>query len=149
MIEITGKYNTAKVLVSDWTKLEEACHKQILNLLNQKFSEGSNIAIMADCHAGAGCVIGFTQTIVDKAVPNLVGVDIGCGLLVLKIDKKYGKELFNKPGLEKLDKVIRQHIPMGMNHRNKKHKYAEKVEEILKRIKCLNSLSEDSEESTN
>lgn len=42
MIEITGKYNTAKVLVSDWTKLEEACHKQILNLLNQKFAEGSN-----------------------------------------------------------------------------------------------------------
>lgn len=127
MIEITGKYNTAKVLVSDWTKLEEACHKQILNLLNQKFSEGSNIAIMADCHAGAGCVIGFTQTIVDKAVPNLVGVDIGCGLLVLKIDKKYGKELFNKPGLEKLDKVIRQHIPMEMNHRNKKHAFCDKV----------------------
>lgn len=127
MIEITGKYNTAKVLVSDWTKLEEACHKQILNLLNQKFSEGSNIAIMADCHAGAGCVIGFTQTIVDKAVPNLVGVDIGCGLLVLKIDKKYGKELFNKPGLEKLDKVIRQHIPMGMNHRDKKHAFCDKV----------------------
>ena len=149
MIEITGKYNTAKVLVSDWTKLEEACHKQILNLLNQKFSEGSNIAIMADCHAGAGCVIGFTQTIVDKAVPNLVGVDIGCGMLVLKIDKKYGKELFNKPGLEKLDKVIRQHIPMRMNHRNKKHKYAEKVEEALKHIKCLNLNSEDSEEPTN
>ena len=149
MIEITGKYNTAKVLVSDWTKLEEACHKQILNLLNQKFSEGSNIAIMADCHAGAGCVIGFTQTIVDKAVPNLVGVDIGCGLLVLKIDKKYGKELFNKSGLEKLDKVIRQYVPMGMNHRNKKHKYAEKAEEALKHIKCLNFLSEDSEESTN
>lgn len=127
MIEITGKYNTAKVLVSDWTKLEEACHKQILNLLNQKFAEGSKIAIMADCHAGAGCVIGFTQTIVDKVVPNLVGVDIGCGMLVLKIDKKYGKELFNKPNLEKLDKVIRQHIPMGMNHRDKKHAFCDKV----------------------
>src|SRR5574344_1564438 len=108
MIEITGKYNKAKVLVSDWTKLEEACHKQILNLLNQKFAEGANIAIMPDTHSGAGCVIGFTQTIVDKVVPNLVGVDIGCGMLVLKIDKKYGKELFNKPNLEKLDKVIRQ-----------------------------------------
>lgn len=50
-----------------------------------------------------------------------------CGMLVLKIDKKYGKELFNKPGLEKLDKVIRQHIPMGMNHRNKKHAFCDKV----------------------
>lgn len=50
-----------------------------------------------------------------------------CGMLVLKIDKKYGKELFNKSGLEKLDKVIRQHIPMGMNHRNKKHAFCDKV----------------------
>lgn len=88
MIEIKGKYNSAKVLVDDYSKLEEACYKQILNLLNQKFSEGSNIAIMPDTHAGAGCVIGFTQTITDKVVPNLVGVDIGCGMLVLKIKKR-------------------------------------------------------------
>ena len=75
MIEIKGKYNSAKVLVDDYSKLEEACYKQILNLLNQKFSEDSNIAIMPDTHAGAGCVIGFTQTITDKVVPNLVGVE--------------------------------------------------------------------------
>ena len=146
MFEIVGKYNTAKVYADI---VEQEAYSQIQNLVNQKFSEGSNIAIMADTHAGKGCVIGFTQAIVDKVVPNLVGVDIGCGMLVLKIDKKYGKELFNKPNLEKLDKVIRQYVPMGMNHRNKKHKYAEKAEEALKHIKCLNFLSEDSEESTN
>ena len=72
MIEVKGKYNSAKVLIEDYSKLEEACYKQILNLLNQKFSEGSNIVIMPDTHAGAGCVIGFTQTITDKVVPNLV-----------------------------------------------------------------------------
>ena len=126
MIEITGRYNSAKVLVEDYCKLEESCYKQILNLLNQKFSEGSNIAIMPDTHAGTGCVIGFTQTIIDKVVPNLVGVDIGCGMLVLKISKEY-KELFNKSGLEKLDKVIRQNIPVGMNHRDKKHSFCNNV----------------------
>ena len=146
MFELIGKYAKAVILTDN---IEQGAISQIYNFLNSKAAENSKIAVMPDVHQGVGCVIGFTQTIVDKVVPNLVGVDIGCGMLVLKIDKKYGKELFNKPNLEKLDKVIRQHIPMGMNHRSKKHKYAEKVEEILKHIKCLNSLSEDSEESTN
>ena len=138
MIEIKGKYNTAKVLVSDYSKLEESCYKQILNLLNQKFCEDSNIAIMADTHAGSGCVIGFTQTIIDKVVPNLVGVDIGCGMHVLKINGRYGKELFNKPNLEKLDKLIRQNIPMGMKHRDSKHPFCNNVH-IDKIIAPINS----------
>lgn len=127
MIEIKGKYNSAKVLVDDYSKLEEACYKQILNLLNQKFSEGSNIAIMTDTHAGAGCVIGFTQTITDKIVPNLVGVDIGCGMLVLKIKKEYGEKVFDNEGLVKLDRVIRANIPVGMKHRNVKHAFCSKI----------------------
>lgn len=127
MIEIKGKYNSAKVLVDDYSKLEEACYKQILNLLNQKFSEGSNIAIMPDTHAGTGCVIGFTQTITDKIVPNLVGVDIGCGMLVLKIKKEAGEKLFDNEGLSKLDNVIRENIPVGMKHRNTKHTFCSRV----------------------
>ena len=86
MIEIKGKYNTAKIFTDD---IEEAAYKQVLNLMNQKFSEGSSFAIMPDCHAGAGCVIGLTMKIVDKVVPNLVGVDIGCGMLVVKVDKSF------------------------------------------------------------
>ena len=121
MIEIKGKYNTAKVFVDDYDKLEEACYKQILNLLNQKFCENSQIRIMEDCHAGSGCVIGFTQTIVDKVVPNLVGVDIGCGMQVLKISKDFHFDLKN------LDKVWRANIPMGMNHRTIKHRFCENV----------------------
>jgi len=121
MIEIKGKYNSAKVFVDDYDKLEEACYKQILNLLNQKFSENSQIRIMEDCHAGSGCVIGFTQTIIDKVVPNLVGVDIGCGMQVLKISKDFHFDLKN------LDKVWRANIPMGMTHRTTKHKFCENV----------------------
>jgi len=121
MIEITGKYNTAKVFVNDYSNIEEACYKQILNLLNQKFAENSQIRIMEDCHAGKGCVIGFTQTIIDKVVPNLVGVDIGCGMQVLKISKDFH---FN---LENLDKTWRKNIPIGMKHRKTKHRFCKNV----------------------
>lgn len=75
MIEIKGKYNTASIYTDS---IEDEAYKQVLNLMNQKFAEGSKFAIMPDCHAGAGCVIGLTMKIVDKVVPNLVGVDIGC-----------------------------------------------------------------------
>lgn len=120
MFEIIGKYNKANVYAST---VEQEAYSQILNLLNQKFSEGSEIAIMPDTHAGKGCVIGFTQTIVDKVVPNLVGVDIGCGMLVLKVSKD-----FNKMDLPKLDKVIHQYIPSGMSHRDKAHRFASNVD---------------------
>lgn len=77
MIEVKGKYNTATIFTDN---IEEAAYSQVLNLMNQKFAEGSKFAIMPDCHAGAGCVIGLTMKVVDKVVPNLVGVDIGCRL---------------------------------------------------------------------
>jgi RNA-splicing ligase RtcB len=72
MIEIKGKYNTASIYTDS---IEDEAYKQVLNLMNQKFAEGSTFAIMPDCHAGAGCVIGLTMKIVDKVFPNLVGVD--------------------------------------------------------------------------
>lgn len=125
MIDIIGKYNTAHVYTDN---IEEEAYKQILNMMNQKFCEGSNIAIMPDTHAGAGCTIGTTMTITDKVVPNLVSVDIGCGMLVLKVSKEAGDKIFNKSGLEKLDKVIKQYIPSGRNHRNTSHSFANNVD---------------------
>ena len=124
MIEIVGKYNVAKVYTDN---IEQAAYAQVLNLMNQKFAEGSSFAIMPDCHAGAGCVIGLTMKIVDKVVPNLVGVDIGCGMLVVKIDKSF------KFDLQKVDRIWHENIPSGMNHRTKKHKFADnaKIEDII------------------
>lgn len=124
MIEIVGKYNVAKVYTDN---IEQAAYAQVLNLMNQKFAEGSTFAIMPDCHAGAGCVIGITMKIVDKVVPNLVGVDIGCGMLVVKIDKSF------KFDLRKVDRIWHENIPSGMNHRTKKHKFADnaKIEDII------------------
>ena len=118
MIEIPGKYCTAKVYTDN---IEEAAFKQIMNLMNQPFAAGSDCAIMPDCHAGVGCVIGLTAKITDKVVPNLVGVDIGCGMLVAKIGKDVPLDL------KQVDKIMHRDIPSGMNHRNVKHKYADRV----------------------
>ena len=74
MLEIKGKYNIAKVFSDN---CDDATIAQITNLLNQESVKGTQIRIMPDCHAGAGCVIGTTMTIRDRVIPNLVGVDIG------------------------------------------------------------------------
>lgn len=87
MIELQGKHYTAKVFTDN---IENSAVSQIINLLNQEFVAGSKIRIMPDTHAGAGCTIGTTMTITDKAVPNLVGVDIGCGMeTVLLGDRRW------------------------------------------------------------
>lgn len=128
MIEIRSKYNTAKILVEDDSKVEESARKQVYDLLNQVFIKDENIVIMPDIHSGKGCVIGYTQTLKHKrVVPNLVGVDIGCAITYCKIPKEIGDRIFNKPGLEKLDKLIRQEIPLGMKHRKDNHPFVNKV----------------------
>lgn len=85
MLELKGKYNTAKVFTNN---IDTETISQIINLCNQKAMAQSRIRIMPDCHAGAGCTIGTTMTVADKVIPNLVGVDIGCGMYVVKIDTK-------------------------------------------------------------
>lgn len=117
-MKINGKFNSASVFTEN---IEQEAFRQIQNLMNQKFAEGSKFAIMPDVHAGVGCVIGLTMKLVDKVVPNLVGVDIGCGMLVLKINKSF------KMDLNKMDKIWHQEIPSGMNHRTKKHRFSESI----------------------
>lgn len=118
MLELRGRYNTAKVFTD---LIDENAISQIIELLNQPMSEGQQIRIMPDVHAGAGCTIGTTMTITDKAVPNLVGVDIGCGMETVCI-----KENFIE--VQKLDKLIRAQVPSGFAIRNKIHRYMEKIE---------------------
>lgn len=128
MKEIKGKYNTAKVFTDD---IEETAASQIQELMDQEFVKGSRVRIMPDCHAGAGCTIGTTMTITDKVVANLVGVDIGCGVFVGKIDK-------TKINMEKLDDVIRDHVPSGTNV----HQNAERVP-ILDGLICAAAVDID------
>ena len=82
--------------------------QQIYTLLAQKAFSDCKVRIMPDVHAGAGCVIGFTADLGDKVIPNIVGVDIGCGMLCVELGKV-------DIDFAKLDKVIRENVPSGMN----------------------------------
>lgn len=124
MIEIKGKYNSAKVFTDN---VEEKAAEQILELCNQEFVKDSCIRIMPDTHAGAGCTIGTTMTIKDKIVPNLVGVDLGCGMFVSLL-KDTGVDF------EKLDNVIRKCVPSGFDIRETPHEYNRHIE--LEDLKC-------------
>ena len=84
MIEIKGKVNTA---ICYATVVEDEAIEQIRRMCDHDFTAGSQIRIMPDVHAGKGCTIGTTMTITDKAVPNIVGVDIGCGMYTAELGK--------------------------------------------------------------
>ena len=124
MIEIQGKYNTAKVFTD---VVDESSIAQINQLCNQAFTEGSRIRMMPDVHAGAGCTIGTTMTITDKVVPNLVGVDIGCGMETVRLRESHIE-------LAKLDKLIYKSIPSGFSIRQKPHRYAADID--LTTLRC-------------
>lgn len=120
-MELRGKYNEAKVYTNN---MEESAAEQIQKLLDHPAFSGTKIRIMPDVHAGAGCVIGFTSTLNTRIVPNLIGVDIGCGVLAIRVEKV-------EINFASLDRFIKEKIPNG-KHRNK-----EKVpinEELAKRI---------------
>lgn len=122
--EIKGKYNTAIVFTKN---IEDDTIEQIKTLCDQAFTKDSKIRIMPDVHMGIGCTIGTTMTITNKVVPNLVGVDIGCGVEVVKLKNTHIE-------LEKLDKLIYDKIPSGFNIRKKEHRYNEKIN--LEHLRC-------------
>ena len=128
MIELKGKYNTAKVFTD---KLENKAQTQIIELCDQEFVQGGKIRIMPDTHAGAGCVIGFTADLGDKVIPNIVGVDIGCGMLTLELGK-LGLDL------KQLDDVIHQYVPSGKNTHEARVVKFDKLSEL----NCYRSLKD-------
>ncbi len=136
MIELKGKYNEAKIFTD---VVDEASISQVLLLLNQEFVYGSRIRMMPDIHAGAGCTIGTTMTIKDKIVPNLVGVDIGCGMETIQIKEKHIE-------LQKLDKLIYSKIPSGFNVREKVHRYLDRVD--LQQLNCYRHIDKRKADSS-
>ncbi len=129
MTELKGKYNEAKIFTDI---VDEASVSQVLLLLDQEFTAGSRIRLMPDIHAGAGCTIGTTMTISDKIVPNLVGVDIGCGMETVKIKEEHIE-------LQKLDKLIYEKIPSGFDVREKTHRYFGEID--LKELCCYKQIN--------
>ena len=117
MLTLQGKYNSA-VLYTDTA--EQSTIAQIITLLNQEFVSGSKICIMPDAHAGMGSTIGTTMTITDKVVPNLVGVDIGCGMETVLLEDEM-------IALKALDDAIGKYIPSGFQTRNKAHDFSDEI----------------------
>ena len=130
MQEVQGNFNSAKIFTS---VVDDKSIEQIRTLCDQTFVKGSKIRMMPDVHAGAGCTIGTTMTITDKVVPNLVGVDIGCGMLTTMIDAK-------SVDFDALDKVIRDHIPFGFAVRDKRHAFSYDID--LNELKCFRHINE-------
>lgn len=128
MLEITGTYNKAKVFTDE---LDPSAEGQIRALCSQPFAGGSKIRIMPDVHAGKGCTIGTTMTIGKQVVPNLVGVDIGCGMETVQIKAK-------RLELPKLDSFIRQNIPSGREIRQQPHRSHENID--LSALRCAEKI---------
>lgn len=124
MLEIKGKYNTAKVFTD---VVDQASIAQVVELCNQEFIAGSQIRMMPDIHAGAGCTIGTTMTVSDKLVPNLIGIDVGCGVEIAKVQEDY-------IDFEKLDQAIQERIPAGCNIRTDAHRFAKAID--LEKLRC-------------
>lgn len=104
MFEIQGKVNTAICYAK---VVEEEAVEQIRRMCDYALTAGSRIRIMPDVHAGKGCTIGTTMTIAGKACPNIVGVDIGCGMYTVELNKK-------SIDFERIDEAA-HYIPSGMN----------------------------------
>ena len=124
MIEIKGTYGEAKVFTEF---LEESARGQITALCEQEFVKDSKIRIMPDVHAGKGCTIGTTMTIGDYVVPNLVGVDIGCGMLTVALKEK-------RINLPELDSFIRKNIPAGREVRERTHRSHGRID--IEELRC-------------
>ena len=120
MFEVKGNYGTAKVFS---TIRDEKAIEQIRTLMDQPFVEGAKVRIMPDYHWGAGCTIGFTAGMGDFIVPNLVGVDIGCGMYV----ESLGKQDFD---LKSFDRLVHE-IPAGFNSWKEPVEYAPFMRKLL------------------
>ena len=103
-MEIKGTFATAVCFAKT---IEDTAAEQIRAMCNTPVTEGSQVRIMPDVHAGKGCTIGTTMTITDKVVPNIVGVDIGCGMYTVKLNTK-------EIDFEKVDEAA-HFIPSGKN----------------------------------
>lgn len=118
MLTINGKHNAAIVYAGN---IEDTAHEQLEAVCDAPYLADCKVRVMPDVHAGKGCTIGTTMTIHGKVVPNMVGVDIGCGMYTVKLEDK-------SIDFNELDATIRKHIPSGRAVRSDVHQFAEQVD---------------------
>ena len=128
MIEINGVYANAIIYTDE---IEASAAGQIQALCDQPFAAGSKIRIMPDVHTGKGCTIGTTMTVGEYVVPNLVGVDIGCGMDVVRLKEK-------RINLPALDAFISKNVPHGRDVREKPHRNSGRID--LSELECFGKI---------
>ena len=135
MITIYGKYANALVYTveNEQYAIDNYARAQLQMICDHPSAEGSTIRVMPDVHPGKVGTIGLTMTVGDSIMPSLVGVDIGCGMTIAKIKAKNVEFL-------KLDKVIRENVPVGGAIRKNEHKLADKVN--LEELRCYDAIDE-------
>ena len=129
MIEIQGRFNTAKVFADT---LDEKARGQLSRVCDSEHFSQCKIRVMPDVHAGIGCVIGFTMALKDKVVPNMVGVDIGCGMYLCQLQEK-------EIDYAMLDSVIRSKVPSGNTNHKKPIEEAERFN--FENLRCFEGIN--------
>ena len=130
---IQGKFNTAIVYTE---RIEESAIRQIQDMCDSRVFEGLKLRMMPDVHTGKSCTIGTTMNIKDAVVPNMVGVDIGCGMYVAVL-----AETEKEVDCSAVDAFIHGNIPAGMKHREIPHEYASQID--LKELRCYREINEE------
>lgn len=127
---VTGAYSTAKIFTDN---VEEYAIAQIQMICDNEASKDAKICIMPDVHPGKVGPIGLSMTVGEKILPNLIGVDMGCGIFMVHIKEKRAE-------YEKLDKVIRENVPSGTQIRKKPHYLSEEF--MFDRLKCARHINQ-------
>ena len=131
METVNGKYADAVIFTED---LEDYARAQIQMICDNEVAENSNIRIMPDVHPGKVGPIGLTMTVGKRIIPNLLGIDIGCGMSLVKLKEK-------RMEFQKLDKVIREKIPSGFAVRDSIHHKAEEFD--FERLYCCKNINKE------
>lgn len=133
MLTIYGKYTNAIVYTTNNEEyaIDEHARKQLQMICDHPSAAGSKIRVMPDVHPGKVGTIGLTMTVGDSLLPSLVGVDMGCGMTLAQIKTKNIE-------FQKLDKVIREQVPVGGNVRGKIHKFSNYVD--LSKLRCYKAI---------
>ncbi len=133
---INGQYSCAKIFTTnnEKTAIDNYAIIQLQMLCDNEVSKDSIIRVMPDVHPGKVSTIGLTMTIKNRILPNLIGIDIGCGMTLAQIKK-------TKVEFQKLDTIIRDYIPSGFSIRNKVHHLAEEID--LTKLYCYKSIQKD------
>lgn len=135
MVTIYGKYTNAIVYTAanEEYAIDEYARKQLQMLCDHPSATGSKIRVMPDVHPGKVCTIGLTMTVGNSLMPNLVGVDIGCGMTIAKLKNKNIE-------FQKLDTIIRENVPCGGKVRKNAHKYSRSLE--LEKLYCYKTIDQ-------